>query len=218
MRGNFLAFSPKWFHQHQTRLLWLLNTPIVRVWFRWVMCINGNRSSVGDGRKITGILPHALLWTGDDGKLYLEPRTHVKFAKRLYFAFKPLWWTLHFWDWVFADRFYPELSFGFLTLTAFPDPDPETTTVDGFVNRASAGGESWATIIAGAGTSNIANGGNITFIYTQADSTTDEWTNNRRSIFLFDTSALTADATISAVVLSLFGSAKTDALSVTPDL
>src|SRR3990167_3571606 len=138
-------------------------------------------------------------------------RTHPKFAKRLYYAFKPLWWALHAWDWAFADRLAPRLSFGFLTLTAYPDPDPETTTVDGFVNRATAaGGEDWATIIAGAGTSNTANGGSITYIYTQAHgSTSGNWTNHRRSIFLFDTSALGASASISAAVLSLFGNAKT---------
>lgn len=35
--GPFLAFGECWFRRHQRILLWLLNTPIVRLWFRWVL-------------------------------------------------------------------------------------------------------------------------------------------------------------------------------------
>ena len=215
--GPFLAFSPAWFNKHQASLLWLLNNSFTKRWFRWVLRIRKGDISIQE--KITKIAPNHFSF-GDryfkkGKKWYIERktdfRTHVKFAKRLYFAFKPMWWVLHYLDLVLLDKFLPEYSFGFLTLTAYPDPDPETTTVDGFVNRATAaGGEDWATIIAGAGTSNVANGGSITYIYTQAHgSTSGNWTNHRRSIFLFDTSALGASASISAAVLSLFGNAKT---------
>lgn len=50
-------------------------------------------------------------------------RTHDKFSKRLYYAFYPLWWTLHQWDTLFANNFAPQLNFGFDTLTAYPDAD-----------------------------------------------------------------------------------------------
>ena len=38
--GPWLAFTPEWFVQRQSVLLWLLNTPVVRWWVRGVLCID----------------------------------------------------------------------------------------------------------------------------------------------------------------------------------
>lgn len=129
-----LAFNSGWFEQHQQKLLWLVNHPLLSYWFRWVLRINGNRSAVGR-QKITRINPEAIFWLLPNGTHKAELRTHPKFGKRLYHAFKPLWWSLHFLDWLFIDRWIPEYSFGFDSLTAYPQAGSGggNTTVDGVV-------------------------------------------------------------------------------------
>jgi len=81
------------------------------------------------------------------------------------------------------------------TLTTYPDPDPETTTVDGFVLYENA---SWSTCRSAA-TGSVASDSSSTFDLRVN-------TNYRiaRLFTLFDTSALTAAATISAADLSLY--------------
>jgi len=118
-------FGETWFEKHQRGLLWLLNFPMIRSWFRW--CLKIHRYDCRT--RITQIGPNRFSW-GDElfrenGRWHLRRttdfRTHPKFAKRLYYAFRPLWWTLHAWDWFIADRIVPALSWGFGSLTAYPD-------------------------------------------------------------------------------------------------
>jgi hypothetical protein len=123
---------------------------------------------------------------------------------------------LHAWDWAFADRWIPELSFGFSTLTAYPDADPETNTVDGYVEHYGAGNFSWATLRAAAGAN--ARGGwdyDIVHVIVSGSSNT-LWNLMGRSIFLFDTSTLTSGASISAAVMSIYGYSKQDQNVITP--
>ena len=148
-------------------------------------------------------------------------RTHPKFAKRLYFAFKPMWWAFHAWDWLVADRFVPRWSFGFSTLTQWPESIGTDNPIDGLVFRNSVS-ETWATIIAGAGNGSYGGAyiGTSSYPlvgYTSA-STSSHFSNLYRAIFCFDTSALTSGVTISAAVLSIYGTAKDDGLSSTPDV
>lgn len=99
------------------------------------------------------------------------------------------------------------------TLTAFPDPDPETTTVDGRASRYGVD-EAIGTIRAGAGNSHNDSGGAGTgMVSLGASSTLNQWAAMDRGFFLFDTSALTAAATISAAVLSFIANTKDDSLS-----
>src|SRR3990167_3952638 len=114
---NWLAFNKDWFEKHQRKLLWFCNAPIISTLFRRVLKIHGNRSDVRKNR-ITHIYPHAIGWSTFSGRSY-EFRTHWKYAKRLYFAFKPLWWAMHYWDGIFAEQHAPQLSFGFQTLTVY---------------------------------------------------------------------------------------------------
>lgn len=141
-------------------------------------------------------------------------RTRNKFSIALYRSFYPLWWTFHQWDILIANRFQPAWNLGFDTLTVYPDPNVETTSVDGDVGqngvdltlsniRASAGNEANPT---SAG----ANG------YTLFASTTSgQYQRLYRWIFLYDTSALGAGATVSAAVHSTWigGNGKIDNLS-----
>lgn len=203
---HYRAFGSLFFLLHQDRLLWLLNAPIIGRWFRRVLRISGDSSSVGH-RPIFRILPNAIFWW-DGPNQKAEFRTHAKFSKRLYYAFAPLWWAMHAWDWAVADRWIPELSFGFATLgPIWPDADPETNTVDGSVSRrlSLGSGVAWGTIIAGAGT-NFDDSYAIPHASGYAsDNVSNQWIEIYRAIFLFDTSALTSGASISSAVMSLYG-------------
>ncbi len=208
--GPFLAFTPQWFARHQANLLWLLNTPLVRIWFRWVMCIELTAA-------IAEIQPHFITYDRQpvfmDGSWQLQQttrfHTHVKYAKRIYYAFCPLWWALHFWDWLVADRWLPELSFGFDTLTAYPAAG-SNSPVDGIVQRGSVN-ETFSTIRSGAG--NVSSNTTTTIeALLRGSSTSNQFDFLTRGIMCFDTSALTATASISAAVLKGFGNNKSNGL------
>ena len=203
---HYLAFDKEWFLKHQKGLLWLLNFPLTRRWFRWVLRIHRDCPT----ETILGILPHCY-FTAAGTQIVADFRTHAKFGKRLYFAFKPLWWAIHAWDEVFADRFVPAWSYGFSTLTVFPDANPETSTVDGFVRRNGVN-ESWAAITYSAG--NGSSDTDLTAVCAGANTgtTSNAFTNLIRGIFLFDTSAIPDTATVSNATFSLFGNAGNNAL------
>ena len=92
------------------------------------------------------------------------------------------------------------------TLTAYPDPHPETTTVDGYVSENPAGTQSWDTAHdATAGSS--AHDSQTTFLVSVNDLGGGDYAINR-GFTLFDTSALTSSATISAATASLYVTSK----------
>ena len=215
-----IVFGTKWFETHQRKLLWLLNTPIIKYWFRWIMRIHSfdcKRNIV-----INKITPNSISYNAkiinDKIEVTTDFRTHDKYSKRLYYAFKPFWYLLHIIDWVAFDRYeeLTKLSFGFSTLTVYPDSGSGGTTTCSYVGREGVS-ESWATIIAGAGT------GAAVVNYTDAcylscSTSSAKFKGVRRTIFTFDTSSLTSDATISAAILSSYGSSKTDNTSSTPNV
>lgn len=82
------------------------------------------------------------------------------------------------------------------TDTFYPDPDPETTTVDGVTGRAAT--ETFATIRAGAGTVAIDSGSNNSGPYNIREGS--NYVAMRRAIYLFDTSSIPDTNTISAAV------------------
>src|SRR5438105_15444444 len=95
-----MVFDRDWFLQHQTKLLWLVNFPLTRRWFRWVLRIRPG--DPGFRGIICEVSPdnYKVVRGFKDGELELSAdfRTHPKFAKRLYYAFRPLWWMIHLWD------------------------------------------------------------------------------------------------------------------------
>ena len=104
------------------------------------------------------------------------------------------------------------------TLIFYPDADPETSSVDGYVAHSEAAGLTWAALIAAAGnqatdTSSDEPGFSIT-----AHADTGKWLRNARGIWLFDTSSLPATATIISATLSLFSSDKADNLNILPNI
>jgi len=209
-----IVFGVKWFEKHQAKLLWLLNTPVIKIWFRWVMRIRKYDCPLGE--EIAEIRPsnftfkEKLIWI--PGKKGLQRqrttdfRTHDKYSKRLYFAFKPFWYLLHFFDWAMLDRVdaMAKLSFGFATLTAYPAAG-ENSPVDGLISARNAVSSGWAaTRGASAGYFTDSTGGQakiMTGIFSDAP---DKYY-IQRYFCLFDTAALTSGASISDAVLSVAG-------------
>jgi len=223
MNEHYRAFNKDFFKKHQRCILWLLNVPLIRVWFRWVLRIR--RYDCPPTESIVEITPSSysvfLGYTRGRIKLRSDFRTHSKYGKRIYYAFRLLWWSLHLWDLTIADKFLPKLSFGFDTLTKYPDPGTGATTVDGFMTSTTYGlgsGVDWATLYADAG--NVVN--NISdvdvFVSLLSDNVQDKWRQMKRAGFTFDTSSLTADVSISAAVLSVKGDSQSDSLTVSPTL
>jgi hypothetical protein len=105
----------------------------------------------------------------------------------------------------------------FTVTTFFPDPNPETTTVDGYVGRISST-VTWATIIAGAGTTKNDSDADSECMMMEKIASGDSYDALFRSIFLFDTSAIPDTDTISGAILSLKGTTKGDNIGCTPDI
>lgn len=236
--GPFLAFTGSWFARWQWLLLLILNEPLLGRWFRWVLCIRPE--DIGHRAQIVALYPHAyVIARQEPGARHLveyagfrprwvrsaprtvytaDIRTHAKYAKRIYYAFRPLWWALHAWDWAVADRWVPALSAGFSTLTVYPDPgSPGTTSIDGSLHI-NIFGDTWAAIRASNATDISDTGTQAPVAGFVGSPTANQWAELWRSIFCFDTSVLTGSASVSAAVLSVYGSAKQDDLAATPDI
>ena len=225
-RDSWRAFTPAWFARHQAVLLAVLAEPLLGRVARWLLRIR--RDDIGWRRPIVQLCPHAYVVANSDGSRTADVRTHWKYAKRVYYSLWPVWWLMHAWDWAVGDRvpaswaWVPNLSFGFLTLTQYPDPGEGATTVDGSIRLADGVDLPWATMIAAAaGTSadHISNSDpNRRCAYVATSATTDQFGELRRSMFLFDTSMLTFAAVISSAVMSIYGVAKRDNLSLAPTI
>lgn len=210
--GAFLAFDETFFAKHQTKLLFLLNTPIIKIWFRYILRIR--QSDLSLHKKIeaissnrftidAGLQPYVI-----EGKIVMLPskttdfRTHNKYSKRLYYAFKPLWWVMHYWDEIFADRYAPAFSFGFDTLTVYPPNG--TSPVSGYIRRNGVN-QSLSAIRADSGTTASGYDEYLhTYLESDVSSSVNNFYANYRSIIGYNTSSLTADAVISSAVLSLY--------------
>lgn len=111
-----------------------------------------------------------------------------------------LWWYL-------AGGRVPTLlrQVNFSSVLINPDANPESTSVDGVVYRNNGSSEAFATIRTSGGT-----GAGDTDVSAEAIALTSSSANPdfrylNRAVYLFDTSALTSSAEISAAVLSLYG-------------
>jgi len=214
-----MVFNLKWFQKYQEKILWLANTPLVKVWFRRILRIS---KDINPQEKITEITPNSFSW-GDkivginkEGKYLINRttdfRTHEKFGKRLYHSFRYLWLLVHCWDMVVNWLRLPQLNFGFDTLTVYPDPGTGGDTVDGRVKRAAVN-EHWTTIIAAAG-----NGADqlsttaLTTPFSTATSTSGNYANHHRTILTFDTSPIGSSSVINSSNFSLWGLGKNNSL------
>jgi hypothetical protein len=208
--GPFSAFDQAWFTRNQRTLLWLLDASIIGRWFRWTLCIR--RSDIGYRKQIVKLMPHAYVIDNHDGTLTAEFRTNTKFARRIYFAFRPVWWILHAWDAAFADRFVPSWSAGLSTLTAYPDSTP-TVTMDEDVQNSPAVSDTWANIHNATGSPSLTTNASPADVQILADTTTNKWVNIVRYIATFDTSLIGAGQ---AVYAASFGLTATGAFDTAP--
>ena len=205
-----MVFSKQWFKKYNNTLCWFANAPVIKYWFRWLLRIHND---IPFNVRVNRITPNSFTYDaklkGDKIELTTDFRTHDKFSKRLYYGLKPLWYLMHFTDWAMLDRCeqLSKLSFGFSTLTFYPDASHGSTTVDGYV-YAEIYGATWAQIRDGTG-----DGANDTattgiFLIIQRAGSTSSWMKLTRSIFTFDTDSITSEGTISAAVLSVRGNSK----------
>lgn len=106
----------------------------------------------------------------------------------------------------FENAVYP--VYADTTATFYPDPDAESTTVDGVVIRHAAG--IWASIQGGNGTGFGDNGTSLTsWIVTNSSN----WDEIARIILLFDTASLPDSAVISSGSVNLYGDGSSDAFT-----
>ncbi len=202
-----IVFSRQWFELHQSKLLRFANSWIGRRTLR----IHGDRSDVGK-HKITRIEPHAITWA-EGGNLKTEFRTHAKYSKRLYHAFKPLWYVAHAWDIGIANNLNTALNVGFDTLIKYPDASPEINTVDGFVERNGVN-ELFNIISAGAG--NYASTNNTSrLVGVIASSTANQFETLSRALMTFDTTTIDSSSTVTSASLSLYGQFRSSDLGAT---
>lgn len=103
--------------------------------------------------------------------------------------------------------------------TFYPDPDPETTSVDGWTNNDATGNsmDDWPTARIQPGS--IANDSGTTLtIGTSGSENVNKWSDLWRTHVLFDTSSIPNTDEVISATMSIHGSAKTDGLSTTPGL
>lgn len=196
-----IVFSVEWFEKYQKQLLWFANT----AWGRYVLRIRGGRSGVGKN-KIIKIEPFAITWI-EDGKNKIEIRSHSKYSKRIYHAFKWVWWLAHGWDFGIANNLNTALNVGFDTLTSYPD---NTTTVDGEVSRVSVN-STFTSLRTSAGNDSDASltSGNLWTINTDYNNT-NRWLYMSRSVFVFNTTTIPSASTLDSASIDLYFSVKQD--------
>ena len=189
-----IVFSIEWFEKYQKQLLWFANT----AWGRYVLRIHGDRSGVGKN-KIIKIEPFAITWI-EGGKNKIEIRSHAKYSKRMYHAFKWVWWLAHGWDFGIANNLNTALNVGFDTLNFYPGGSGGT--VDGIAGR--IGSATFSTIRSGAGTFSIVNGEIESVIQLQSSTTSNQWNVFYRSIFVFNTTTIPTNSNIDSANFSLY--------------
>jgi hypothetical protein len=197
-KKHWRVFDAEWFRSHQTQLLfWLNGSWLKRKISRHLFRIDATEQIVELG-------PSYYVVKLDDTQRCANFRTHPKYAKRIYYSLFWYWWMLHFLDWILLDRFLPQLSFGLTDLNVKPDDGEAGDNCDGYAARIITAGGSWTSIRTGSGTSysNTTTAGTMTRITCHAD--TDKYYAIRRAGFAFDTAAVGAGSTVSAVVLNLY--------------
>jgi hypothetical protein len=198
-----------WFKQQQNLLLWMANTDYGRdllnipKWYPHVLEIQKNnvKTLLGfeDGKmKIMADFRVGAKWSNIIRYRWAEFQEYAQYfyASRSSFA-RPI---------LFPVAQVP--NYAYLTLTAYPDPDVETTTVDGrtfwqgdavWSTARTSAGTGASDTVAAAGSANI-----VTF------TTSSNWDTIIRFIALFDTSSIGDSDTIDSATFSLFGSSVTD--------
>lgn len=190
--NDIIVFSEKWFKQPhvQKRLLHYLNhkDKYIKAFAHWSMGIPTDF----DQAVILRILPH--MFDCYKNNLYQVGVFYSgsPLAKSLRTKLFPIWAGMHLADWVLLDRWLPELSFQFSTLTVSPQAGGggSNTTCDGYLY---SGGGAYTSAHSGDSVAGSAYG--KIDISNRMPSPGVYYIN--RGAFTFNTSALTASATLS---------------------
>lgn len=200
-----MVFNRQWFLKNQKLLKWFANT-------------NYGKGVLGHGLEgVDLILPNSV-YQKQGNKVKAEFRTHDKYAKRLFYEYKPIWKAFHWFDMNVANTFVPKLNLGFDTLTAYPDTGTGSTTCDSRLEHADGTGQSFTTLVNAAGNYVDASSASTIAAYFQAHTVSNEFIGLSRSGYTFDTSSLDSLAeSVDSAVFSIYGASKSDGLSATPN-
>ena len=207
------AFDRQWFKRHQKALLWFANSIFGRVVFRYKKM----GLELEKGVPITKITPNSVAqYVWFRGRIQIREHffVHNDYALKLRFWLYPIWYAMHYWDMLIANRFAPQLNLGFDTLEVNP-VGGNTSPCDGYIGVTGGSHSAWSTIHDATSASTIDTTSAVEWFARMRVNGDPNWNSLIRSIFNFDTSALTAGATISAAVMSLYVTAKADEFTVT---
>jgi hypothetical protein len=196
-QGHWQVFDKGWFNRNQPRLLsWINGSWLKRKLARYALRIDIKE----DLAEISSSYYTIDLPNGEKQSTF---RTHDKYSKRVYYSLLPIWWMLHFIDWVFMDRFAPQYSFGFATLTAYPEAGSGggNTTCDGWLNVDVSGfPQSWSVCRDSINATGVSKTDSFSFIALVSSANAGNvYIGIARGSFTFDTSSLPDSTTISAV-------------------
>lgn len=189
-----------WFENYQLALLQFANTDYGREFLH----IDKNFPTITKIRK-------NFIQSTKDGVSLTEFHVGAKWANIIRYKWSQFVNDMYSLDIIFSFGFSSPvlaLSLRGTTSTFYPDPNPETTTVDGRTYQQYGGGtgQVWATIRAAAGNGATDSGtGDEYASGLYSGPTSGLWNTVYRSIFLFDTSAIPDTDIISAATLSFYG-------------
>ena len=193
-----------WMRQHQGLMLALANTSEGKD----LLCIDDH------GLPIIGIRKNAVLYDQGGGQLMADFRVGAKWGNVVRYRWQEIRYALERVNELYLLKaIRAGVPAGAATLTVYPDPDPENTSVDGWTSQDS-GAASWDTVHDGAG-SHVEDDVTPIYVSIGAHAVSANWYNIYRSFFLFDTSALTSGAAITAAIFSHRVSAKPQQISGT---
>ena len=199
-----------WFKSHQALLLRVLETEDGRD----LLCIPK------DFPVITEIGEHYIKGTLDEDNDIYNFHTADKFANVIRHRWKEFG--------EYARKYYDngdltnihldgEQLLAATTYTFYPQPHPETVTVDGYAFHFESNA-SWASVIAGAGVNYNDNAATGWAVRGVNATTTDKYTTLLRSAFLFNTAPLGVEVEIASAKFSVDGISKVDQPSATPNI
>ncbi|MBN1692598.1 MAG: hypothetical protein JW845_03485 [Dehalococcoidales bacterium] len=102
------------------------------------------------------------------------------------------------------------------SMTFYPDASPESSSVDGIVGETTK--QSFASLVADVGDGSNDSIESYYICSLAADTVSNIWYNIFRGIFLFDTSGLPDNASITGATLSIYGYSKFDTVGWLPDI
>lgn len=193
----------EWFVRFQNTLLWFANTYDGRDFF----CIDQNFPRIDE------IGPNYIKTFLQGDEIMAEFHTAPKYANRI----------RHSWnEFCEALRFQPQLDFltnspiaissrRYLTGTFYPEPNPGTTSCDGYAGR-DGFDESFGTMRGGAGSGSSASD-TADYMQLESSATSNQYRSFYRSFYLFDTSSIGSGNTVTSGTISLYGSSSIDHFS-----